>query len=109
MMRFLTLAEIKMHCRIDTENLEDEYLKMLGEVAENCVEDEINRNLYNVTDTLPAIDSTGMVIKKRHRLAMLLMVGQLYENREATSDKTIKEVPLAYKNLIESDRVIRIL
>ena len=104
-MRFLTLEDIRTQCRIDEDATDDDdYLSQLGEVAEEAVEYDLNRKLY-VTD-IPEEDSTGMQVTLRHKQAMLLMVGNLYENREATSDLTMKEVPLAYQHLIEKDRVI---
>ena len=104
-MRFLTLDQIKKQLRIEPDFIEDDaYLEHLGEVAEQAVENDLNRTLY-VTD-IPEEDLFGLRINVRHQQAMLLMVGQLYENREATSDLTMKEVPLAYQHLIERDRVI---
>ncbi len=104
-MRFLTLEQLRIQCRIDADFTDDDaYLTQLGEVAEEAVENDLNRRLY-VTD-IPEDDPTGLQVTLRHKQAMLLMVGNLYENREATSDLTMKEVPLAYQHLIEQDRVI---
>lgn len=106
-MRFLTLEQIKQQLRIEPDFIEDNaYLEHLGEVAELAVENDLNRTLY-VTD-VPESDPFGLLVNVRHQQAMLLMVGQLYENREATSDLTMKEVPLAYQHLIERDRVITV-
>lgn len=104
-MRFLTLEQLRIQCRIDDDFTDDDaYLAQLGEVAEAAVEHDLNRRLYE-TD-IAEDDSTGLLVNLRHKQAMLLMAGNLYENREATSELTMKEVPLAYQHLIEQDRVI---
>ena len=105
-MRFLTLDLIKNQCRIELDFTEDDdYLKHLGEVSELAVENDLNRTLY-VTE-IPESDPCGLLVNVRHKQAMLLMIGNLYENRESTISGTkITEVPLAYKHLIEQDRII---
>lgn len=105
-MRFLTLEQIKQQCRIESDFTEDDtYLEHLGEVSELAVENDLNRTLY-VTD-IPEEDPFGLLVNARHKQAMLLMVGNLNENRESTITGTIiNEVPLAYQHLIERDRVI---
>ena len=109
MLRFLTLAQMKTQCRIDADITDDDdYLNQLGEVAEAAVENDLNRRLYASDDEIPETDTTGIAVTVRHQQAMLLMVGQFYENREVTSELTIKEVPLAYNHLIERDRVITV-
>ena len=107
-MRFLTLEQIKQQLRIEPDfNEDDAYLEHLGEVAEMAVENDLNRTLY-VTD-VPESDPFGLRVNVRHQQAMLLMVGNLYENRESTTPGTIiTEVPLTYQHLIERDRVITV-
>ncbi len=107
-MRFLSLDQIKQQLRIEPDFIEDDvYLEHLGEVAELAVENDLNRTLY-VTD-IPEEDRFGLLVNARHKQAMLLMVGNLHENRESTIPGTIiTEVPLAYQHLIERDRVITV-
>ncbi|WP_299733856.1 head-tail connector protein [uncultured Endozoicomonas sp.] len=104
-MQFLTTDQIKQQCRLDLDDsTDDAYLELIGEASEQAVEAHLNRKLY--ADAVPDEDSNGLVINNPVRMAMLLMVGQLYENREATSELTMKEVPLAYSYLLESYRII---
>ena len=105
-MQFLTLDQIKQQIRItDPDDAsEDDHLTLIGSAAEAAVINHINRNLY--PEAVPEDDSNGLVITDNIRMAMLLMVGQLYENREATSDLTMKEVPMAYSYLLDSYRII---
>ena len=101
----ITLTEIKAQLRLDPDDTsEDSHLELLGRAAVAAVANDLNRNLY--ADQVPEDDSTGLVITDNIRMAILLMVGQLYENREATSELTVKEVPLAYRYLLDSYRII---
>ena len=104
-MQFLTKDQIKQQCRLDPDDTTDDaYLELIGAAAEQAVEAHLNRKLY--TGAVPDDDANGLVMNNPVRMAMLLMVGQLYENREATSELTMKEVPLAYGYLLESYRII---
>lgn len=89
----LTLEQMKKHLNVDFDD-DDELIMDLGLVAEQAVERHIDVPLAHLTakngGTLPA-----PVIH-----AMLLMVGDLYKNRESTSNQTQHEVPLAYRYLL---------
>lgn len=104
-MNYLTLEEIKTQCVIDQDETEDDqYLQMLASAAEDQVQSDLNRNLY--ADSDPDEDSNGLVVGARIKMAMLLLVAHWYRNREATSELTIKEVPLAYDAIIRPHRLI---
>ena len=102
-MQFLTLTQLKAQCKVEHDD-ENEHLEFLGTTAEQAVQKHLNRNLY--AENVPAEDDTGLLVSKTHQMAMLLMVGQLYENREATTELSLKEVPLAYHYLLQFDRII---
>ncbi|MTI12636.1 head-tail connector protein [Sansalvadorimonas verongulae] len=102
-MQFLTIEQIKQQCRIEHDE-EDSLLEFYGRAAESVVVKDLNRNVY--TSAVPDDDSTGIVISEDIKAAMLLMVAQLYENREVTSELTMKEVPMAYDYLLGSYRII---
>ncbi|NMY56771.1 head-tail connector protein [Pseudomonas sp. WS 5051] len=72
-----TLDEAKLHLRVD-HDAEDEYLRGLILAAETHV------GMY-LGDTLP--DPMPAPIKA----AILLLVGDLYENRERQADRTLSE------------------
>lgn len=56
-----------------------------------------------VTGYLTAADSTGNdVLPKAARHAMLLMLGHLFENREATTAGGLVELPLGVRTLLDS-------
>lgn len=75
MAALLTLADVKLHCRIDT-NDEDALLGALITASTTAVANELG------------------VTSGRHRrapikAAALLLVGDLYENREAQTDRQL--------------------
>lgn len=75
-MQFLTLEEIRFQCRLlEDDTSEDSQLELYASAAEQAVTQHLNRNLY--TDSVPEDDSTGLVIKPTHKMAMLLMTAQL--------------------------------
>lgn len=92
---YLNLDTIKKHLNIDTSFTDDdEYLTTLGEVAEELVESHVDCSLYDLA-------SEDGVLPKSLMHAMLLLVGNLYNNREAATFSTMTEVPLAYQYIID--------
>lgn len=77
MLRYLTLDNILMHCRLD-EGTEDDYIIGLGETAERMVEDYTNR-------TLEDLAGEAGVLPRPVEHACYLIIADLYRNREATS------------------------
>lgn len=75
-MAVLTLEEIKAHLRLDG-SAEDAQLTLLSEAAEDYASQYLNRSL-------PWLDDLGapVPVPTSIRAALLLVVGDLYENRE---------------------------
>lgn len=76
MAALLTLADVKLHCRIDNDD-EDSLLGALIATATTAVADYMN---------VTSVDSTAAAPVKS---AALLLVGDLYENREAQTDRQL--------------------
>ena len=91
MAALLTLADVKLHCRIDT-NDEDSLLGALIATATTAVADYMN--VTSVDDTAPA------PVKS----AALLLVGSLYEQRESQGDRPYNKNP-AFEMLLAPYRV----
>ena len=91
MAALLTLADVKLHCRIDT-NDEDSLLGALIATATTAVADYMN--VTSVDDTAPA------PVKS----AALLLVGSLYEQRESQGDRQFYKNP-AFEALLNPYRV----
>lgn len=78
-MAVLTLTEIKQHLRLDeAETAEDALLESLSEAAEDYAAQYLGR-------PIPWTDDEGAAapVPASVRAAMKLIVGDLYENREA--------------------------
>ena len=83
----VNLDILKKHLNIDADFKEDdEYITLLEGVAEDLVQKHIDKNL----DTI--IDEEGELPKPLLH-AILLFVGNMYDNRESVSYATPREVP----------------
>ena len=91
MAALLTLADVKLHCRIDT-NDEDSLLGALIATATTAVADYLN---------VTSVDSTAAAPVKS---AALLLVGTLYEQRESQGDRQFYKNP-TFENLLNPYRV----
>ena len=93
MAALLTLADVKLHCRIDT-NDEDSLLGALIATATTAVADYMNMDADDVDSTAPA------PVKS----AALLLVGSLYEQRESQGERQFYKNP-AFEALLNPYRV----
>lgn len=94
---YVTLEQAKKHLNIDNSFTDDDnYILQLIQVAEDAVEKNTDIALSEqiVDGQLPST-----IIH-----SILLLVGNLYNNREATSYSVPSEVPFAYKYLINLNR-----
>lgn len=93
---YLTLAQTKKHLNLETEFIEDDsYITTLIQVAEAAVELHINQKLNDVAA------NNGDVLPLPLLHAMLLMVGNLYANRESVSmNGKASEIPFNYRYLL---------
>lgn len=72
----VTLTEAKLHCRVD-DSAEDALISSLIDAAEQSI------LLYLNTETLPE--------EAPVHAAALMLVGALYENREAITDRPLSD------------------
>lgn len=92
---YLTLQKVKKHLNINEEFIEDDkYLLDITDAAERIVE----RHLDNKLEVLAG--QNGGELPSPILSAMLLMIGNLYENREAVSYSTAVEVPISYDYIL---------
>jgi uncharacterized phage protein (predicted DNA packaging) len=90
-MSIVTLTEIKNHLRID-QSAEDDLLNLYLSAATDWIEKYINQPVIGLADS-PI--STPAAIKA----ACLLIIGDMYENREGAGEKEIKENPAVQRLL----------
>ncbi len=102
----LTIDECKVQCRIDGDDPGD--VQLLGlyiGAARRKAESYTNRNLYD--DSLPADDLDGLVIENDVKLALMLLVGHWYENREPVNvGNIVSTLPFGFESLLEPYRFI---
>ncbi|CDK69182.1 head-tail connector protein [Klebsiella pneumoniae] len=99
-----TIEMLRAQCRIDIDDTtEDEVLTLYYGAARRKAENFINRHLY---EEVPETDPDGLVIADDILLALMLLVGHWYENREESSDAAKTSIPFGFTSLIEPYRYI---
>lgn len=92
---YIPLDLAKHHLNIeDSYHEDDEYILMLCDVAEKAVRKHVNEDLEEIAKKGDGCIPTPLF------QAMLLMVGNLYQNREIVGHKT-EALPFAYNYLID--------
>lgn len=100
-----TIEKLRAQCRIDADDeTEDELLLLYFASARRRAENFINRKLYE--DAVPDTDPDGLVIADDILLALMLLVGHWYENREEATDAAKASIPFGFTSLIEPYRYI---
>jgi len=91
---YLTLDVIKKHLNIDsTFTDDDDYLAALSYVAEDVVTKYLDCELTDLLD--------DGELPKAVKHAMLLFIGNMYKNRESTTNLTINVIPHAFDLLCD--------
>ena len=92
------LDRIKKHLNIDTEFTDDDdYLTFLEGVAEDLVQKHIDSNW----DEIEALEGG---IPQPLLNAILLFIGNMYDNRESVAYSTVTEVPMSLKYILDMYR-----
>lgn len=100
-----TIEMLRAQCRIDIDDTtEDEVLTLYYGAARRKAENFINRHLYE--EEVPETDPDGLVIADDILLALMLLVGHWYENKEESSDAAKTSIPFGFTSLIEPYRYI---
>lgn len=96
---YILLDTAKKHLNIDKYFAEDdEYIIKLIGVAEDAISKRIDKKLSDIVD--PA---TGYLPQSVIQ-SILLMVGQLYANREIVTYSTANEVPVCFNFLCDLNK-----
>lgn len=100
-MDYLELDKLKKHLNVDWDFTDDdEYIESLGDVAEAMLAKDLDISLEEL------ISAEGDMPKPVLH-AMMLIVGNLYANRESIAFASAVEVPQTYKFLIDYYRNYR--
>jgi hypothetical protein len=100
---YITLQQAKKHLNLDDLFIDDDdYIASLISVAEAAVELHINQPLTGLTTNFNVGGETVNVLPAPICQAALLMIGNLYANREMVSFsmKTL-EIPFNYRYLLD--------
>jgi uncharacterized phage protein (predicted DNA packaging) len=99
----VTLEQVKDHLRISpSQTAQDNYLNLLIRAARRSIENDIGRTIFA---THPDVEAHEMPVIQE---AALLLIGQWFWNREAVSEKTMKEIPNAVGWLLWPLKTLRI-
>jgi Phage gp6-like head-tail connector protein len=103
-MSITTLAQAKLHLRVDHSD-EDTLIQIYLDGCEKAVSMYLNRTLYASS---AGSDLDGLVMNDAVKSAVLLQVGNLYANREASVQpmrSAIVELPFGVKWLLDPFRI----
>ena len=95
----ITLSTIKQHLNLDENFKEDDNLLLLYLQASEAA---VSKHLDMPLDTL--VDPKTGYLPKSVEACILLMIGNLYANREAVTYSSAIEVPLSYSYLISLNK-----
>ena len=98
----VTLEEVKQHLRID-EAIDALALNVYIDAAIEQVGQHVQRKI--IADESARENESDLIVNAALKAAVLLMVGNLYEHREATREATT-ELPLGYWSLIQPYRLM---
>lgn len=105
----ITLDEIKLQCRIDSDD-EDDLLSVYLVAAKAIVENHTNRVLFEKLPEDESKPANAQEITGDLKIAILMLVAYLYENRggwnEGQGMSTI-DLPPTVKAIIERYRFIK--
>ncbi|MDX0014789.1 head-tail connector protein [Sinorhizobium meliloti] len=108
-MALVDLATAKRHLRV-LHSDDDAEIELYTSAAEDIVVEYLDRVVLPEGETLPADDDTAMHVKPSIVAAILLMLGDLYENREADREqKSDAVMPPSVRALLAPWRVWRLV
>lgn len=103
-MKMPTIDEIKSHLNLE-HNEDDLLLITYASAARDAIENHLNRKIHE--DSVPDSDSNGIVFNNAIKLAILMLVGHWYDNREPViTNGSAYILPLTYQILINPYRII---
>ncbi|MBK0032745.1 phage gp6-like head-tail connector protein [Erwinia sp. S43] len=104
----IEMSVIKAHCRLEPDFVEDDtILEAYNRASWRYIEKWTRRKLYSLnTDPGFDTDEDRLLLDDDIRVAMLLLIGHWYENREGvTVGVTATTVPLAVDALLQPYRI----
>jgi hypothetical protein len=115
----ITISEAKIQCNLLVDEVEfDDWFIQTMPALKPVTEGAINRTLFADQGALDAhlltlsdadlLLDNSIVLNEALKLAMNMLLGHWFNNRETSSTLTIKEVPLAFDYLIGPYKLINL-
>ena len=108
----IKVSECKEQCSIDADLVDfDPWFRRTAPAATTAVQTHLNRKLYATQEELTADTAApvgAMVVTEDLRHAMLMLIAHWFENRETSSELTIKDVPMAFDFLTAPYKLINL-
>lgn len=96
---YILLDTAKQHLNVDKDFHEDDnYILHLIQVSEDAIAKRIDQKLEDIVDP-----KTGYLPKSVVQ-SILLLIGQFYANREATSPTSANEIPIGFNFLCDLNK-----
>ncbi len=105
----IAITRVRQQCKLDDDDdSEDALLSSFLAAAQVTVADKLNRPVcWDETLPDPAAENE-LLANAAIELACLMLVGHFYQNRESTSEESLKVVPMGVTLLLDPYRVINI-
>lgn len=98
--QYATVAELKAQARIDG-NSEDALLQLYLDASLEALEIRLNKIIVLTSTESP---KTEIVYDNALKIAHLQLAAEQYKNREATSEKTVSDLPSSVLKIVEEKR-----
>lgn len=105
----IEITRVRQQCKLDEEDTtEDTLLSSFLAAAKVAVADKLNRPVC-WDEALPdPAEENELLANNAIELACLMLVGHFFQNRESTTEETLKVVPMGVTMLLDPYRVINL-
>ncbi|MFW8589822.1 head-tail connector protein [Glaciecola sp. 2405UD65-10] len=108
----ITISQCRIQCNLLEDEVEyDPWFKQTIPAAVAFLSNTINRKIYESEDSLLAdvnAPESAMVITDDLKLALLMLIGHWFLNRESTSAINLNEVPMGFEEITNPYRIINL-
>ncbi|MEQ9944113.1 head-tail connector protein [Pectobacterium aroidearum] len=102
----LDIDLVKQHCRVESGNDDDTLLNAYITTAERHVEKLTRRKLYENAEAEGYADDDDHLLLEDVQVAMLLLIGHWYENRETVViGQSAQSIPFTVESLLQPYRI----
>lgn len=102
---FVTLDDVRLHLNLETDDLDDDMqarLNLYINASFELVKVYLNCEIYE--EQVPEEESNGIVFTDDMKIAQLLIIGDMFNDRENSSNVIHREVPLTAQKILNKKR-----